>query len=526
MKNELLTIWKENFFKEIPIYYQKKNGIYKEYTLKDFGKLISYYQKELKTQEEDRVVIFSENSPYFIGAYFATIFKGSIAVPLDSFLSSLELFRILRDCQPKTVFTSKNNLEVTKEAIKNLGYKPQVIVLEDIKENFSTNITLVDRSINETMQILYTSGTTGNPKGVMLTFKNILSNIYGIEETKIIRSSDKIIVILPYFHAYPLMTTLILPFTFGIKSFQIEYLTSKNILSTLKEVQITILTGVPKLFQLFLSGIYKKIEDNEVKKITFSFFKGITKTLDFKILKKIFFKKLHEEFAPFIRYFISGGAKLPLEVAQDFYNLGYIILEGYGLTETSPVISFNRPNKFKFGSVGLPIKHCKIKIDKDGEVLVKGPNVMKGYFNKIEETQAVFTEKGYFKTGDLGKVDEKGFLYITGRKKELIVLDTGKKIFPEDIENRILKSPFIEECALLYLDGKLILIVKPYEEFYDYPDLEKLLKNEIFKNSKTLQSWQKPKEVKVTFENLPRTRIGKLRRFLLQDIYRELSKRI
>jgi len=526
MKNEILTIWKENFFKQIPIYYQKKNGSYKEYTLKDFGELISYYQKELKTQEEDRVVIFSENSPYFIGAYFASIFKGNIVVPVDPFLSSPELFRILRDCQPKSIFTSKNNLKVIKEAIKNLGYKPQVIILEDIKVNFSPELTLVDRDINETMQILYTSGTTGNPKGVMLTFKNILSNIYGIEETKIIRSSDRIIVILPYFHAYPLMTTLILPFTFGIKTFQIEYLTPKDILSTLKEAQITILTGVPKLFQLFLNGIYKKIEDNKIKKITFSFFKGITKTLNFKMLKRIFFKKLHQEFAPFIRYFISGGAKLPLEVAQNFYNLGYVILEGYGLTETSPVISFNRPKKLKFGSVGLPIKHCKVKIATDGEVLVKGPNVMKGYFNKIEETQAVFTENGYFKTGDLGKIDKEGFLYITGRKKELIVLDTGKKIFPEDIENRILKSPFVEECALLYLDGKLVLIVKPYEEFYDYPDLEKILKNEIFRNLKSLQSWQKPKEIKIAFENLPRTRIGKLKRFLLQDIYRELSKRI
>ena len=151
---------------------------------------------------------------------------------------------------------------------------------------------------------------------------------------------------------------------------------------------------------------------------------------------------------------------------------------------------------------------------------------MKGYFNKIEETQAVFNDQGYFKTGDLGKIDEENFLYITGRKKDLIVLDTGKKIFPEDIENRILQSPFIEECALVYIDGKLGLIVKPYEEFYEYPDLEKILKEEIFKKLKTLQSWQKPKEIKITFENLPKTRIGKLKRFLLKDIYRELTKRI
>ncbi|HIP93666.1 MAG TPA: long-chain fatty acid--CoA ligase [Desulfurobacteriaceae bacterium] len=526
MKNELLNIWKENFLKDIPIYYQKKNGAYKEYTLKDFGKLISYYQKNLKTQEEDRVIIFSENSPYFIGAYFATIFKGNIVVPVDPFLSSLELFKILRDCQPRVIFSSKNNLKVTKEAIKNLGYKPQVIILEDVHLNSFSDFSLVDRDINETMQILYTSGTTGDPKGVMLTFKNILSNIYGIDETKIIKGSDRIIVILPYFHAYPLMTTLILPFTFGIKSFQIEYLTSKDIVSTLKEAKITILTGVPKLFQLFLNGIYKKIEDSKLKKITFSFLTGITRTLDIKHLKKLFFKKLHEEFAPFIRYFISGGAKLPVKIAQDFYNLGYTILEGYGLTETSPVISFNRPNKFKIGSVGLPIKYCKVKIDKDGEILVKGPNVMKGYFNKIEETQAVFNNQGYFKTGDLGKIDEENFLYITGRKKDLIVLDTGKKIFPEDIENRILQSPFIEECALVYIDGKLALIVKPYEEFYKYPGLEKILKEEIFKKLKTLQSWQRPKEIKITFENLPKTRIGKLKRFLLKDIYQELTKRI
>ncbi len=526
MKNELLKIWKDNFLKEVPIYYQKKNGKYKEYLFSDFGRLITYYQRLLKTQEEDRVLIFSENSPYFIGAYFASIFKGNIVVPVDPFLAYLELFNILRDCQPKAIFTSKKNLNVVKDAIKNLGYTPQVIVLENISLANEIEIELVDRDFDKVMQILYTSGTTGNPKGVMLTFKNIFSNIYGIDETKILKSDDRVIVILPYFHAYPLMTTLLLPFTLGIKSYQIEYLTPKDILSTLKDAKITILVGVPKLFSLFLNGIYKKLEENKIKKISFSLFSGLTKKLDIKLLKKLLFKKIHKEFAPYIRYFISGGAKLPKEIGETFYALGYTILEGYGLTETSPIVSFNRPNALKIGSVGLPIKHCKVKISKDGEVLVKGLNVMKGYFNKLEETREVFTEDGYFKTGDLGKVDKDGFLYITGRKKELIVLDTGKKIFPEDIENRVLKSPFIEECALLYLDGKLVLIVKPYEEFYDHPNLDKILKEEIHKALKTLQFWQKPKEIRISFESLPRTRIGKLKRFLLYELYKELSKKI
>ncbi|SNR58579.1 AMP-binding protein [Desulfurobacterium atlanticum] len=242
-----------------------------------------------------------------------------------------------------------------------------------------------------------------------------------------------------------------------------------------------------------------------------------------KALQKKVFKQVHERIGPSLRYMISGGAKLNVEVARGLEAMGFNILEGYGLTETSPLISVNTPERKKIGSAGPPIKGVEVKIV-NGEIVVKGDNVMKGYFNRPEETEKVIKD-GWFYTGDLGYIDDEGFLFITGRAKDVIVLDNGKNVYPEDIENEILKSRYILEIGVFEEEGVIKAIVKPDFELLieeEIEDIYEFIKNEIKRTTKHLQSYKRVKEFKITDRELPRTRIGKLRRFMLPALYKEI----
>ncbi|MFN3356333.1 MAG: 1-acyl-sn-glycerol-3-phosphate acyltransferase [Pseudomonas sp.] len=232
------------------------------------------------------------------------------------------------------------------------------------------------------------------------------------------------------------------------------------------------------------------------------------------------FKKVHQVFGGNIKYFVSGGSKLDLEVAKDLWALGFKVIEGYGLTETSPIVSFNPPDKIKLGSVGKPIEGVEVKI-LDGEILVKGDNVFKGYYNKPLETKSSFKD-GYFMTGDLGYLDDEGYLYITGRKKEIIVLPNGKNINPEEIENHILKiSDIVKEVAVIEKDNSLFAIIYPDFEAVKKKgivNLEETIKwNVIDKYNLTQPPYKRIGGFKIVNQELPKTRLGKIRRFMLKD---------
>jgi long-chain acyl-CoA synthetase len=224
---------------------------------------------------------------------------------------------------------------------------------------------------------------------------------------------------------------------------------------------------------------------------------------------------------------ISGGAKLSEEVWRDFEAMGFNVLEGYGLTETSPLISVNRPDKKKVGTAGPPVDQVEVKTTEKGEIIVRGPNVMKGYYNKPEETKKVI-KNGWFYTGDLGFIDEEGFIHITGRAKEVIVLDNGKNVYPEDIEIEILKSPYILEVGVFYHEGKLKALIRPDFELLledGIKDIREFIKREVNRTTKHLQPYKKVKEFLIVDHELPRTRIGKLRRFLLPEVWEEAKGR-
>lgn len=506
--------------------------------LKDFGKtalihkdsLISYselienvksYATLIDILPDERVAIVSENRPEWVYAFFGIWKRGGIVVPIDFMSTPEEIRYILEDSSPRIIFCSDTTFENVKKAAEGLDV--EVI-------NFDRVILpapwegKISRDEKDIAILPYTSGTTGNPKGVMLTYRNIISNIEGIAHVGIADENDITLAILPFHHMYPLMTTLLLPLYLGATIVFLDKLTPEDILNKLQKYRITILIGVPRLYQLFHRRIMEQIEKKKFAKILFR----LMERLENQKLRRKVFSKVHKVFGGNIKYMVSGGAKLPLEVARDFTTLGFTVIEGYGLTETSPIVSFNPPDRIKLGSVGIPIEGIQVMTTDEGEIVVKGDNVMKGYWKKPSETEKVIID-GWFYTGDLGYIDEEGYIFITGRKKEIIVLGSGKNIFPEEIENKILeKASFIKEVGVFEKEGKLYALI--------YPDLEKIkslkitnlhetIKWEVIDRvNRELPEWKRVVGFKIVETELPKTRLGKLRRFLLPQLYEKADK--
>ncbi|MCM8782573.1 MAG: AMP-binding protein, partial [Candidatus Omnitrophica bacterium] len=420
---------------------------YKKYTYSEiirFSKGIGFYFINKGIKKQDRIALILENGPEWPIFYFGILFSGAIVVPIDPQLTEQEIKNILLNSGAKFAISKANSDEI----IKNLDDPPPYF-------NFPT------ADIDDVTSILYTSGTTATPKGVMLSHKNFSGNFSSIEQLRICNAADNVLSILPLHHSYPFMVTLLVPLCLGATVTYVKTLKPEDILSAMRETGVTILVGVPQLFYLFHKGIFEKI-------------KRIPLPLRL-VLMPFISKKIRKNFGSRLRFFVSGGARLEPRIAKDLSRVGFTILEGYGLTETSPVVTFNPLKKQKFGSVGIPIPEVEIKIANPGEngigeVLIKGPNVMKGYYKRQQETGEVI-EDGWFHSGDLGYIDKEGYLFLTGRQKEIIVLSSGKNIYPEEIEAHYQKSLFIKEvCVLGVLKGgfteELGAIIVPDIEYF------------------------------------------------------------
>ncbi|MFN7065648.1 MAG: AMP-binding protein [Aquificaceae bacterium] len=478
---------------------------------------ISSFASLLDILPGERVIICAENRPEWIYSLYASWQRGGIVVPVDFMSSPEEIQYILEESKPVVVFYSNQTIANVKKAIENSGLRAytynfdQLIVPKPYGKSMS-------RGLGDIALILYTSGTTGKPKGVMLSFKNLLSNIKAIEKVGVAGKGDTTLALLPFHHSYPLMVTLLVPLYLGATIAFLERFGSEEILKALREHKITILVGVPRLYQLFHQRIMEGIRSNPLGRLLFALSPLLTPSL-----RSLVFRRVHKAFGGKIRFFVSGGAKLPLDVALDLNRLGFTILEGYGLTETSPIVSFNPPQRPKLGSVGLPIEEVHVRISEEGEVLVRGVNVMQGYYKKPEETRRAFKD-GWLLTGDLGYMDEEGYLYITGRRKEVIVLSGGKKVNPEELEELLLKeSPNVKEAAVLEVEGSVKALVLPdFERLKSQGilNIEEYIKWQVVDRvNQRLPQWKRITGFKVIREELPKTRLGKLRRFLLPPMY-------
>ena len=474
-----------------------------------------------------RVLIISENRPEYIYAFYGIWKSDGIVVPVDFMSTPEEIAYIINDCSPDVVFFSEKVHENVEKAIEIAG-KTEIkkIVFEKIQGNISeyeaADFDVEDKE--KTSLIIYTSGTTGSPKGVMLSCRNIMANMDALQECGYYTESDVVLMILPLHHVFPLLGTVVAPLLGGGRAVICPSLQASDIAKMMEKSHPTMILAVPRFYEMLMKGIMQKINSGFMTKAIFK----IAKIANNTAFSKTIFKSVAKKFGGNMKHFICGGAKLDPEVWNCFKVLGFSIGDGYGMTEASPMITFPRPGKGKAGCVGTELAKGTVKIV-DGEIVATGKNIMKGYYNRPEETAEVLRD-GWLYTGDLGHFDKEGNLCITGRKKEIIILGNGKNVNPTEIEQDIERSDtLIKEIAVIAKNGVLCAIIRPDEKVLaerQIPNLEEYIRWEIIdKYNSTASHHKKILDFVLTNQPLPRTRLDKIQRFKLEDFLKHKDEK-
>ena len=506
---------------------------YNKVSFVELIKRVRYFSNEvLKNIDSPHALIIMENRPEWVYSFYSVWDKKEVNVVLDASSNPNEIAYVINDSQPKTIICSDFSEERILEAITIANYQDKAKIINIDKENIDfnsigseyDNVTLQNPEGDETAVMLYTSGTTGSPKGVMLSSNNIIGEIDGIVEKDVLQASDQMIALLPFHHILPLMATLLLPLREGASIVFVEKIASKEILDVLEKNNISVMVGVPRVFKLFYDSIKQQIQAKFITRKIYA----IAEKINSKRFSRMIFSKVHKKFGGHLNVMVSGGAKLDPEIATFFNVLGFTVCEGYGLTETSPVLAVNSIKYNKVGTVGKALYNTELKIV-DEELWVKGPQIMKGYYNKPEKTAEVMTEDGWFKTGDLAEIDKDGYLTIRGRKNSMIVLSNGKNIDPETVENKImgLSGPLIKEIGILGHEDKLAAIIVPdLLEFrkQGINNIQTYLKDIIENYNLTASNYKKVLDYKLVEDELPKTRLGKTKRFMLPELYKKDEK--
>lgn len=488
-----------------PLFGEKRNGQWQWMTYAQFGQKVDDLRgglAQLGIGAGDKVAVISNNRyEWAVGAY-ATYSLGAAYVPMYEAQLEKEWEYILNDCGAKLVFvandaiaaklaTVRGNIPKLAHVIRFTGSESEADSLASLlKRGAETPAPLVEPKPGDLAGLIYTSGTTGNPKGVMLSHANLARNVSAIHECFPMAPEDRSLSFLPWAHSFGQVVELHGLFSMGASMGIAEAV--EKIVDNLGEVQPTLLFSVPRIFNRIYDGLQKRMaSESAVKRALF--FKGLEVAaqrrnladkgeksalvdLQHAFFDKVVFTKVRARFGGRLKYAFSGGAAISREVAEFIDNLGITVYEGYGLTETSPIATANYPGHRKIGSVGKSIPGTRVEIDrsqtgdpKQGEVVVHGHNVMMGYYNLPEENSKVFTGDGGFRTGDMGYVDEQGFLWITGRIKEQYKLENGKYVVPVPIEQSLALSPYVTNVML---HGQN----KPFNVAIIVPDMEMLKK--------------------------------------------------
>lgn len=500
--------------------HKPKGGTYQDISYTEFGESVDVFSKGLSAlgvQKGDRVAILSENRPEWAISDFGILKAGAVNVPMFSTLTAAQVGYILNDSGAKIIcISTAKQLEKVITIREEVPSLEQIIIYDELEDEapngiyefmdvcsqgMETDATLDDVTDDEIATIIYTSGTTGNPKGVMLTHANFISNYNAAKSLVDVGDTDVLLSFLPLSHVFERLGGHYVPIFSGAKVAYAE--STFTVAQNMQEVSPTVMLSVPRLYETMHDRVLRAVEaGSSLKQKIFHWGVSVGSAVSSKIQQgknpsailklkqsiadKLVFAKLKTATGGKLRFFISGGAALPQSIAEFFHAAGILILEGYGLTETSPVISLNYPEKWKFGTVGVPVPGIDVQIAEDGEILTRGPHVMKGYYNNESATAEVIDADGWFHTGDIGIIDEDGFIKITDRKKNIIVLSNGKNVAPQPIESQLVQSPFIDQIMLVGNERKNIaaLIVPNFdalkswasENDIDNSDIPELLK--------------------------------------------------
>ena len=503
-------------------------------------------------KEGDHAALLAPSSPRWVIAYLGVLKAGGVVIPIDKELKSIELRHILTDCDARVLFTDHPHLDTVLEIVGGLPSLSRILTLDPLAQEGDASfaplrtmvkgaagevrvqtfeellqdgeLTPVKRRPSDIAVILYTSGTTGRAKGAMLSHGNIVSNIRGAIAHLSLDESIHTLSILPINHVFEQVCGILLPLSLGGTVSFCESL--KKIGDNLAEVKPTFFLGVPALYRMFLDRIMKSIGAKPLSRLLFSF----------PVTRPLVTAKIRERFGTGT-IFISGGAALDPAIAEGLEKLGLTLIQGYGITETSPIISAECAGQRRSGSVGRVLPGIEVRIDTPddemvGEILVRGPNVMQGYYRDPLATAEALPD-GWYRTGDLGRLDPDGFLTICGRVRNLIITPNGKNVYPEEVENELLKSPYIAETmvygrkvapvteeihALIYPDPEALdeLARKQGKGRLTAAEVDSLLRLEVHAACAGLANYKRVKTFTICGDEFPKTTTRKIKRFVVE----------
>ncbi len=513
-----------------------------EYTYRDLKRVVQNMKDhllDLGLKPGDRFGIIGENRPEWAISYLAICRAGLISVPLDPMLGEGEIIHILRESGAHGVFTSEGQrykIDAIRHELKHFKW---VIPMNDIRNLVSEREHPDPPCDPHGLAVLiFTSGTTGTSKAVMLSHENILSNIRAAIEVIQVKAEDRFVSIIPMHHTFEGTVGFLLALFTGASVHYPASLKPVDLVGTMKQAGVTLMVAVPILFEKLLNGVQRKIASAPVPtKVLFSTISGISSILPF--LRKPLFAKVRREMGlDRLRIAVSGGAALPERVAVGLTALGIPIIQGYGLTESAPVLTVNPLERPKHASVGKSLPNVEVVIHEPdtngiGELIARGPNVMMGYYNNQEATDDVIRNDWLY-TGDLGYQDRDGYFYITGRRKSLIVTQTGKNIYPEELEEKLIKSPWIKEVLVVprvepktKKEEVCALIFPDYEKLEQYSiaknitmnefEVQQIFKNEVRRVNEDLPVYKKITQFEIREEEFPKTTTLKIKRHMFID---------
>lgn len=513
-----------------------------------FGKALF----EIGLKERDHIAVISENRVQWSLTYFTTMCFNMVIVPIDKNLNHNEILNIIHESEARAIVFSDGFEPLMKEKRDSLLQLKYYINM-DSKENKDGILSMTklvgkqSASIeklphinpDEMAEIIFTSGSLGRAKGVMLTQKNIAANLMAMTSMIKIGPEDRFLSVLPIHHKYECTCGLLCPLYAGGSAHYARSL--KTVVDDLQKVKATILLGVPLLYDKMFKKIHKGIQEDKIKsKIVPPLISltNIFESFGWKSSKKLIFKELHHKFGGHIRLFIAGGAAPDPKVAKGLRELGFNFVQGYGLTETAPIVALNRLYSFKDNAAGLPLPGLEVKINAPdekgiGEIYVKGDSVMLGYYKNQKLTEEAF-ENGWFKTGDIGFFDSDGFLHINGRKKNVIISKSGENVYPEEIEDILNRNPFVMESMVYgeqdekYTEIIAVQIVTDAEAFIEYseknnvkitPDLvNDIIAEAVKETNKELPSFKQIRKFYVRDSEFEKTTTQKIKRYLVKSV--------
>lgn len=510
-----------------------ENSEEKTLTFAEFRRLVFCCAGAIRSRNiapGSRVILVGENSPAWPAAYLAAHVCGLTVAHGDSRFTEAEFKNIERFTQPALILCGRAFSGMFSGAVAK-------ILLEDLSPALpEAEPEIIPLAPGQPMSIIFTSGTTSDPKGVMLSEENFRSNIAMLESMQgLITGRDRVLAMLPLHHVYPFTCTVLAPLYFGAAIIYPRSLKGEDIFAAVKNHGATAFVAIPRALELLCDRIFQTVAALPKSKQTI--FRGLLKISDLLQSLSInpgpwLFPAIHRNFKGF-RFFASGGARLDADVHKKLRALGFRIIEAYGLTETSPIAAMNTLVEQVPGSVGRAAPGVTLKIEKDdprldqGEICIKGPNVMMGYFHRPDLTAEVVID-GWFHSGDLGYIDDQGHLFITGRKKEVLVLSSGKNIYPEELEKLYRRSEKIKElCVTLLSEGGrefLTVVVHPNKDYFlreKTTSIYQEIKYEIETIAQKLPSYQRVMRIELVDEELPKTALGKVKRYRVAELVHE-----